>query len=88
MLESRLEVIVTAKIRSPRERFGFEGVWRRRLAAPWPNAKRRQYETLDGRVEREGKWVVRIGFQRRSEDIECNHDLDTHEAMANVLGSR
>jgi len=39
-------------------------------------------------VEREGKWVVTIGFQRRSEDIECNHDFDTHEAMANVLGSR
>lgn len=54
----------------------------------WPNAKRRQYETVVGRVEREGKWVVTIGFQRRSEDIECNHDFDTHEAMANVLGSR
>lgn len=54
----------------------------------WPNAKRRKYETVVGRVEREGKWVVTIGFQRRSEDIECNHDFDTHEAMANVLGSR
>ncbi|MCI81139.1 hypothetical protein A2U01_0102411, partial [Trifolium medium] len=32
VLESRLEVIVTAKMRSPRERVGFEGVWRRRLA--------------------------------------------------------
>ncbi|MCI90897.1 hypothetical protein A2U01_0112191, partial [Trifolium medium] len=48
------------------------------MAAPWPNAKRRQYETLDVRVEREGKWVVKIGFQRRSEDIEYSHDLDTH----------
>lgn len=58
------------------------------MTEEWPNAKRRQYETVVGRVEREGKWVVTIGFQRRSEDIECNHDLDTHEAMANVLGPR
>lgn len=42
----------------------------------------------EGRVEREGKWVANMGFQMMSEDMEENHDFETHEAMARVLGSR
>lgn len=74
--------------RSLRESFGFGGFWRRRLVAEWPIAKRRRKGTAVGMVEREGKWVVRIGFQIWSEDIENDHDLETQEAMARVFGSR
>ena len=80
----------TAKMRSASESFGFEGFSQRRLAAEWPMAKRRREGTASarGRLEKEGKWAVRMGFQRWSEDIDDDHDLDTQEAMAKVLGSR
>lgn len=40
------------------------------------------------RLEREGKWVEQMGSQTWSEDIEMDHDLETQEAVARVLGSR
>ena len=68
------------------------GFLRRRLTAEWPIPNRRRHETAsaeeDGRFEREGKWAVRNGIQRWSEDIEDDHEFETQEAMARVLGSR
>jgi hypothetical protein len=40
------------------------------------------------RLEIEGKWVLQMGFQRSSEDMEMDHDLHTQEATARLLGSR
>ena len=38
--------------------------------------------------EREGKWEVKMGLQRWSEDMETDQDLQTQEAMARAFRSR
>ena len=43
---------------------------------------------MSWRLEREGKWVVHMGFQRWSDDMEMDHDLQTQHAVARVFGSR
>lgn len=88
------EKLIT-KMRSERERVGFEGAGRRRAAAVWPRPKRRRKDTGGdvsaademARLEREGKLAVKMGFQRWSEAMEMDHDLQTQEAVARVLGS-